>query len=519
MKIEKVNLCFFTNDVFLKEKFIDICNNIKTVAFKNRDLFDFNNSTNLNEINLPIWDIEQIVKSLQSSKDLFSEHNYHYILYDNNSIDFDTINFELKPLAIINKLHSNSQIKIIIENAINNLINSNEMIAYKSVFEVAKDAAFVTDSNGNILYWNYSSERIYGWDSSDIINKNFIDLILPEHNKQDFIIAFADWKKSKSENFKSKTIELYFQKKNEQIFPVELTMVKFEQSNLPFIAFYSRDITEIVNTKEEIDKLFEEMVISKEIIEQNANELVGLNHELYESQMQLKDLNASKDKFFSIIAHDLKGPFQNLIGYTDLLSKDIKHLDIEDIEELATSLHLSAVQLFKLLENLLHWARIQRGAIEYSPEKCPLYLLLNQNIYLVKPRADEKNIKLICNIEEDIEVYTDVNMLNTVIRNLLSNSLKFTPENGQIEVSSYKFDDKYQMISIRDNGVGIPEEKISKLFRIDQSVSTLGTNNEQGTGLGLILCKDLVEKNGGQIFVESRVGEGTTFKFTVPINQ
>jgi signal transduction histidine kinase len=230
----------------------------------------------------------------------------------------------------------------------------------------------------------------------------------------------------------------------------------------------------------------------------------------------LKELNASKDKFFAIIAHDLKGPFQGLLGYSEILSNDIDNLSRTEITDFAHDLHDSAKHLFRLLENLLQWTRIQRGNIECTPTHISFGQLASMNIEILLSNAKLKGVELINQVPNDITIFADLNMVNTIIRNLLSNALKFTKQGGLITVSYKNLNEKFYEFSISDKGVGIEEDDLKNLFKIDVHHTTLGTANEKGTGLGLILCKDLVEKNGGKIRAESTVNVGTTFYFTLP---
>ncbi|MBA7548457.1 Histidine protein kinase DivJ [subsurface metagenome] len=180
-----------------------------------------------------------------------------------------------------------------------------------------------------------------------------------------------------------------------------------------------------------------------------------------------------------------------------------------------THIFNSAVHGFDLLNNLLEWSRSQTGRIEYEPQDFSLTDLLRQNILSISDAAYKKNIEVQNELKEQILAYADRRMINTIVRNLISNAIKFTKSGGEISISAKK-GDGVLIISVIDSGVGIKEENISKLFRLEESISTPGTNKEQGTGLGLILCKEFIEKNGGKIWVESKYGEGSKFKFTIP---
>jgi len=238
--------------------------------------------------------------------------------------------------------------------------------------------------------------------------------------------------------------------------------------------------------------------------------------ELEQKNGQLHELNASKDKFFSIIAHDLKSPFTALLGYTDLLVESLETYNQAEFKEYLTNLQAAAKKLYALLENLLAWSRIQRGLMQYTPEPIDLHDIAQDNYNLFVSRANQKQVTLKTLIPENTMVFADYSMVNTVIRNLTSNALKFTAAGGKVTLSA-KHDQHAFEVSVSDTGIGISEDALPLLFRIDTHYLKRGTAGEEGTGLGLVLCKELVEKNSGRIWVESKVGKGTTFRFTLPL--
>ncbi len=233
------------------------------------------------------------------------------------------------------------------------------------------------------------------------------------------------------------------------------------------------------------------------------------------AEAELRDANASKDKFFSIISHDLRSPFNAVLGYMQLMFEDFETYEPEQLKQNIEHVYKSAERLYALLENLLTWSRIQRGAMKCKPEEFDLQEIAENNIDLFFSKAEQKRVLLKTSVQEGMGVYADYNMVNTVIRNLVSNALKFTSTDGIIEISAQNRNDHFE-ISVSDTGAGIPAEDLAKLFRIDVQYTNLGIDGEKGTGLGLILCQDLVEKNGGRIWVESEVAKGTTFRFTLP---
>jgi signal transduction histidine kinase len=239
---------------------------------------------------------------------------------------------------------------------------------------------------------------------------------------------------------------------------------------------------------------------------------------LERQQIELKQLNASKDKFFSIIAHDLRNPFTGLLGITDFIVKNIEKFTQVEVKEHVAELRDSAETVYTLIENLLAWSRLQRGAMEYCPQHILLDKIAESNVRLFTPTAKQKQITLSNQVSEGITAYADQDMIDTVVRNLTSNALKFTYPKGIVTISARQREHVVE-IAVSDTGIGIPPEELSQLFRIDIKYSNAGTAGEEGTGLGLILCKDLIEKNGGMIRVESEVGQGTVFTFGLPAKQ
>jgi signal transduction histidine kinase/ligand-binding sensor domain-containing protein len=232
--------------------------------------------------------------------------------------------------------------------------------------------------------------------------------------------------------------------------------------------------------------------------------------------IELKELNASKDKFFSIIAHDLKNPFTTIIGFSEILNEEIVRNNPEKSRAFASMINSSAVQTLQLLENLLEWANTQRGNISFNPEPIDISELLNDEFSIFDDMAVKKNIELKRSFPESITVFADKNMIKTILRNLISNAIKFTHRTGRVEVKAL-IDNKKVEIAVSDNGIGMTKETIDKLFRIDANLTTYGTENEKGTGLGLFLCKEFVEKHGGKIWVESNPGFGSVFTFILPL--
>lgn len=236
---------------------------------------------------------------------------------------------------------------------------------------------------------------------------------------------------------------------------------------------------------------------------------------IMEQNKELKDLNATKDKFFKIIAHDLKNPFGILLQDSEFVVHKYDELKDEIKRSAIERIHKSSHRVYKLLENLLEWAKLQTGGIKTKKNKINLHQIAEKNISLYDCNASKKEIVVKNDIGMNVSAYSDENMIDFVFRNLICNAIKFTEDGGQVNISTQDNEDFIE-VSISDTGVGIAGENIKKLFRIDGGYTTPDTKGEKGTGLGLILCKEFVELNGGKIGVKSEVGKGSTFKFTLP---
>lgn len=255
----------------------------------------------------------------------------------------------------------------------------------------------------------------------------------------------------------------------------------------------------------------------KLIHSQNA-ELQKNNDKLAASETNLQESNRTKDRFFSIISHDLKGPLNSLTGLLQILVKYVDSFSKEELKEFAGNMDKSVRNLLDLLNNLLQWSKAQSGNIEYRPKKADLQKVVTETIDVLSGLASNKGIELKAHIPVGLLIYADVDMLSFTLRNLIFNAIKFTHKGGKVQVEATNKSEMME-IAVIDNGIGISNHDMAKLFKIDTYHTTNGTANEMGTGLGLILCREFVEKNGGKIFVESEVNKGTTFKFTVPISK
>lgn len=332
----------------------------------------------------------------------------------------------------------------------------------------------IADLVGNLIYVNRVFLKMWGYDhKSEVIGKPFLGLWQVGENAVEVVESLMDQD--------SWIGELTAQKKDGSIFYVELVThtIWDEEQNPTYMMGSFIDITKRKKAEE-----------------------------------ALRQANHTKDKFFSIIAHDLKNPISTIMFMTSALCKYYDRLKREKVKERVENLNDSITHLYNLLENLLDWSRTQLGSLEYEPEKLKLKNIVIEAVDLLRPSAKEKTITIDVHINETTFVYADGNMVTTVIRNLLSNAIKFTSV-GQIFITAIEKINQIE-ISVKDMGIGISENDQQKLFRIDVHHTTIGTAEEKGTGLGLILCKEFVEKQGGRIWVKSKINKGSTFTFTLP---
>lgn len=251
--------------------------------------------------------------------------------------------------------------------------------------------------------------------------------------------------------------------------------------------------------------------LARDISERKKSELALLKRE-----KELQELNSTKDKLFSIIAHDLRSPFNNILGFSELLIEKVNDDTFTESEKYLNIIFSSANNTLVLLDNLLNWAKSQTGTISFNPVKLVFTNIIMEVLKIEKPIAKAKNISLNSFAADEIEVYADENMLKIILRNLISNAIKFTKQGGEIRVFAISIKDWVE-ITISDNGIGMKEEKLKELFNVSTNSSTIGTANEKGSGLGLMLCKEFIEKHQGEIWVESEEGQGSDFKFKLPL--
>jgi signal transduction histidine kinase len=253
-------------------------------------------------------------------------------------------------------------------------------------------------------------------------------------------------------------------------------------------------------------------------LHQMNEQIVQINEKLQKSQIELTNSNNAKNRFFSILGHDLRNPFHSIMGESYLLSKSYEKLSVEERKKYANDILNSCEQVNRLLDNLMEWIRTQMDGIVFNPKELEFYQLVQDSVSILKNNAQEKSINIVNTIDRDIKLTADYPMLETIMRNIINNGIKFTPEGGTVTISAELTDHSVQ-VDVADTGVGIPSDALEKLFNVDSNIKTRGTNNERGTGLGLVICKEFINYHNGKLWAESEPGNGTIFHFSIPVTR
>jgi PAS domain S-box-containing protein len=343
---------------------------------------------------------------------------------------------------------------------------------------------FVKDENHKWIILNDASIKMWGYSREELIGKSDYD-IFPE--KQAAVFWETD----------------------------EFVLKNGSNTNIEEITNSEGEIRTIITTK----VLYTDEITGEKFIVGTIHDITDLRSaelKLKKYSKELEELNKNKDKFFSIIAHDLRNPFTGIFGFSSVLLEEFDTLTKEEIREYVNYIYKGAKNIYDLIENLLTWSRIQTGRVIVQPVKLDLYNEVQDAINILKIIAETKKIKIINAVEKNIFASGDDNMVDSVLQNLISNAIKFTNVSGCIKISS-SITDNFIEISISDDGVGMSGEEIDNLFQIGKQKSKTGTSEEKGTGLGLILCKEMINKLNGQLKVESEIDKGSTFSFTLPI--
>jgi PAS domain S-box-containing protein len=382
-----------------------------------------------------------------------------------------------------------------------------------SVLDSVSVGICIIDKDYIVRFWNEFMEDYTGF-SKDEIQQNLLFDVFPAFQNKLYETRinniFEGWppvilsSRLHTPFFLSK--EIYNSKRYQDII---ITPVFSDDNSINHALITVNDVTDLTEKLEEQKKLY---VKSQE----ELNVKTEIQEKLIKSEKQLKELNSTKDKFFSLIAHDLISPFNIILGYSDMLAQSVNVKDYKEVEEFSQLIFNATKRTHSLLINLLDWSRLQTGRISFNPVVVNVFDVINEILGLSKNSASQKEIYINVDIKQGLIVIADQNMLNTVFRNLISNAIKYTPLNGLINISAFYNPKSEFEFSIRDTGVGIKSDDIDKIFSIDVNFSTTGTANETGTGLGLMLCKEFIERHKGKIWAESKINEGSNFRFTIP---
>jgi PAS domain S-box len=356
---------------------------------------------------------------------------------------------------------------------------------YRLLVENCHDTIYTLDVDGRLTYVSPVWRELLGYTIEEGLGRHYKDLLHP-----DDIPAFRDYiQKSKDVKVNNQHIEYRIRHKDGTWRWHTTGGMPIRDAKNEVTGYYgaARDISFQKRAESEIKRKNEELL--------KANEV--------------------KDRFFSIIAHDLKSPFNSILGLSQLLADDLDSFTKEEVQNISESIYDTSKNLYRLLENLLQWANIQQDLISVNPDCLILLSVVEESLVIFNEALRNKDIKVFINIQKDTLVYADNNILQTILRNLISNSVKFTPKGGVIEILAKQVDENQVEISVKDSGIGMSPEILASLFKPDISTSRKGTENEPSTGLGLLLCKEFVEKQGGEIFAKSETGKGSEFVFTV----
>jgi len=354
---------------------------------------------------------------------------------------------------------------------------------FSAIAESALDGILLMDRDGSISYANHAVQGILGYQAQEITQMNIHSIInLPGFTSL-INLAFDSWQQSNESEKEGNISEFKIKRRDGSEIYIDLAVSSVKLNRLWHAVGIVRDITH--------RKLTEK---------------------------QLRQLNATKDKLFSIIAHDLRNPFHTILGFSELLMNNAYKYNAEKIHKLASGLNSVGTNAYNLLENLLNWSKIQNGKLNSEPKLLNFNLLLDNVLLLMNEIAAKKNINILKDLCQDDLIFADEEMIKTVLRNLISNAIKFSGSESQILISTHKHSDNFK-VEVIDYGVGIAPENMEKLFHLESSYTSIGTADEKGSGLGLMLCKEFIEKNNGNMLVESILGQGSTFGFILPVKE
>jgi len=390
-------------------------------------------------------------------------------------------NNETEPYQVFVTMHDISNRK-----KTENLLQFSEK-KYRKLHESMMDGFVFVSMNGFIIDSNLSYQQMLGYNAEELSKLTYIDLTPPKWhieeskivNEQILTHGFSD------------VYEKEYIRKDGVIIPVEIR------------AFL------IKNDMGEDDGIW---AIVREISKRKQAE-----EALKERENLLKEINDTKDKFFAIISHDLRSPISSIVSFSNILNLQLSKNNLCEAEKFAGYINSSSKRILNLLIDLIEWSRAESGRLIFKPENIDIYSIISETTDLLNDSAIQKSISINKSLSDNITIYADRDMICTVLRNLISNAIKFTKEGGEIKIT-YKHNRKEITICVSDTGIGISKKNLNKLFRIDENYVSTGTMNEKGSGMGLILCREFIEKHGGRIWAESEVEKGSCFCFSIPLN-
>lgn len=377
---------------------------------------------------------------------------------------------------------------------------------YVELYDFAPSGYLTVTRSGQIIRLNFSAANLLGNDRKKLINRKLENFV--RSDSKSYLNHFL------SEIFESDTersceVALVSEKE----LPVYAYLLGLVTKDGQFCDISMIDITERVQAEEKVKTTLLELTAANKIKKEHENELIKVNKDLERALQSNSDAN----RFISILAHDLRSPFSVILGYSELLSDNLHKFRSEEIEKLANEINKSTQMTFSLLEDLLKWARVRSGRIPFKPQKLNFKDIWADINKILTPFACSKNIEITYSIPDAVEVIADADMLKTILRNLISNAVKYSNPGGLIKVTAEQTITNI-MFSVSDNGIGIHPDNLNKLFDLSELHPTPGTDGEKGMGLGLFLCKGFVEKHGGKIWAESIYGKSSIFYFTIPVN-
>lgn len=398
---------------------------------------------------------------------------------------------------------------------------------YQDIYDNSPIGYFIINISGQIVEVNQTAVLLLGYNKEEIRRFKYLTIFVAPEDRGLYLQFFSLLITAHT----PRNVALRLKKRNGENIYCNIEGIADSGSYSNGLTEFRIAISDISQLKKAEDEVLRLNKFLEKRVQERTEELEQVNHELTQeiaerkaieqelrlTAAELRRLNVSKDKLFSLISHDLRSPFTSLLSLLNILVNSFENIPEDKLKEYLNKIYTNAKSVFNLIENLLQWSRIQIEGFDILPTHFSIQSLVDKVIYIHKQQAELKKITVLNDTQSNPFIYADQNMVGAVLRNLLSNAIKFTNKDGVIRFNS-EVQNNQLKISIEDSGIGIDPEVQNSLFRQDRFISTAGTNNEQGTGLGLILCKELIEKNNGKIDVLSKPGLGTTFWFTLPIS-